>query len=97
MKKFIGDRGFCFPAPGGHNHMTARKSPSDEELLFSIELLTIEQVAAWARVSTKTIYRWIEAGQIPVVKFGQRTYRIPAGAVLAQIKQAGYDEATGMD
>ena len=77
--------------------MTAGKSPSDEEILFSIELLTIEQVAKWARVSTKTIYRWIESGQIPVVKFGQRTYRIPAGSVLAQLKRAGYDDAPGMD
>ncbi len=71
--------------------MTAGKVPSDEDLLFSVELLTIPQVAAWARVSTKTIYRWIESGKIPVVKFGSRTYRIPAGAVLEQIKQAGYD------
>ena len=77
--------------------MTAGKSPSDEEILFSIELLTIEQVAKWARVSTKTIYRWIESGQIPVVRFGQRTYRIPAGAVIAQLKRAGYDQAMGAE
>jgi excisionase family DNA binding protein len=72
--------------------MTAGKMPSDEELLFSVELLTIPQVAKWARVSTKTIYRWIESGRIPVVKFGERTYRIPAGAVIAQLKQAGYQD-----
>ncbi len=72
--------------------MTVGKVPSDEEILLSIELLTIPQVATWARVSTKTIYRWIESGQIPVVKFGQRTYRIPAGAVIAQLKQAGYED-----
>ncbi len=72
--------------------MTAGKVPSDEELLFSVELLTIPQVAKWARVSTKTIYRWIEGGKIPVVRFGQRTYRIPAGAVIQQLKQAGYED-----
>jgi excisionase family DNA binding protein len=72
--------------------MTAGKIPSDEELLFSVELLTIPQVAKWARVSTKTIYRWIEAGKIPVVKFGERTYRIPAGAVIEQLKRAGYQD-----
>jgi excisionase family DNA binding protein len=75
--------------------MTAGKVPSDQEVLFSIELLTIPQVAAWARVSTKTIYRWIESGKIPVVKFGERTYRIPAGAVIEQLKQAGYESVLG--
>ena len=59
--------------------MTAGKVPSDQEVLFSIELLTIPQVAEWARVSTKTIYRWIESG------------KIPAGAVIEQLKQAGYE------
>ena len=71
--------------------MTAGKVPSDQEILFSIELLTINQVAEWARVSTKTIYRWIDDGQIPVVKFGPHTYRIPARAVLAQLNRAGYE------
>jgi len=52
--------------------MTAGKTLSDQEMLFSIELLTIPQVAEWAKVSTKTIYRWIESGKIPVVKFGNR-------------------------
>ena len=71
--------------------MPAGKSDSDQEKLFSIELLTIQQVADWAKVSPKTIYRWIETGQIPVVKFGNRTYRIPAGAVIEQLRQSGYD------
>jgi len=76
--------------------MTAEKIPSDHEVLFSIELLTIPQVATWARVSTKTIYRWIESGKIPVVKFGERTYRIPDGAVIEQLKQAGYENVIGV-
>ena len=71
--------------------MTAGKELTDEELLFDVELLTIQQVATWARVSTKSIYRWIEAGKIPVVKIGARTYRIPARAVIAQLKAAGYE------
>jgi excisionase family DNA binding protein len=75
--------------------MTAGNVPSDQEVLFRIELLTIPQVAEWARVSTKTIYRWIESGKIPVVKFGERTYRIPAGAVIEQLKQAGYENVLG--
>ena len=71
--------------------MPAGKSNSDQEKLFSIELLTIQQVAKWAKVSPKTIYRWIETGEIPVVKFGNRTYRIPAGAVIKQLQLAGYE------
>jgi excisionase family DNA binding protein len=73
--------------------MTAGKYPNDEELLLSIDLLTIPQVAEWAKVSTKTVYRWIDSGRIPVVKFGERTYRIPAGAVIEQLKQSGYFDA----
>jgi excisionase family DNA binding protein len=60
-------------------------------LLFDVELLTIQQVATWAKVSTKSIYRWIEAAKIPVVKIGARTYRIPARPVIAQLKAAGYE------
>jgi len=55
--------------------MMAGKKQTDEELLFDVELLTIQQVAKWVKVSTKSIYRWIEAGKIPVVKIGKRTYR----------------------
>src|SRR5512137_903197 len=80
-----------FDSGSGRRTMTAGKIPSDQEVLFSIELLTIPQVAEWAKVSTKTIYRWIESGKIPVVKFGDRTYRIPAGAVIEQLKQSGYE------
>ena len=43
--------------------MPAGKSDSGQEKLFSIELLTIQQVADWAKVSPKTIYRWSEAFQ----------------------------------
>jgi len=71
--------------------MTTPKNQSDQDRLFAVELLTIQQVAKWARVSTKSIYRWIESGKIPVVKFGERTYRIPARAVIAQLKASGYD------
>ena len=71
--------------------MTAPKHQSDQDLLFEVELLTVQQVAKWARVSPKSIYRWIESGKIPVVKFGERTYRIPARAVIAQLNASGYD------
>ena len=40
------------------------------------DLLTMEQVAARLGVSLKTIYRWIDSGELPVSLMGQRTYRI---------------------
>jgi excisionase family DNA binding protein len=83
---FSGFRRICIPAG---------KSDTAQEKLFSIELLTIQQVANWAKVSPKTIYRWIETGQTPVVKFGNRTYRIPTGAVIKQLQQAGYKHLMG--
>ena len=40
------------------------------------DLLTMEEVAKRLGVSLKTIYRWIEAGELPVSLIGKRTYRI---------------------
>lgn len=70
--------------------MATPKKQSDQDLLFAVELLTVPQVAKWAKVSTKSIYRWIESGKIPAVKFGARTYRIPEKAIIDYLKQIGY-------
>lgn len=80
---------FKVPAPRGIDD--GRKKQSDEELLFDVESLRLQQVTIWDKLSTKSIYRWIEAGKIPVVKLGKRTYRIPARAVIAQLKAGGYE------
>ena len=40
------------------------------------DLLTMEEVAKRLGVSLKTVYRWIEAGELPVSLVGERTYRI---------------------
>jgi excisionase family DNA binding protein len=72
--------------------MTAGKIPSDEEIILSVEFLTVAQVARWARVSTKTVYRWIESGKLPAIKFGERTYRIPTRSVIDYLKSAGYSD-----
>jgi len=39
-------------------------------------LLTMEQVAKSLGVSLKTVYRWIDSGELPVSLIGKRTYRI---------------------
>jgi len=44
--------------------------------MAGFDLLTMEQVAKKLGVSLKTVYRWIDAGQLPVSLIGERTYRI---------------------
>jgi excisionase family DNA binding protein len=38
--------------------------------------LTLREYAAKHKVSVKTVYRWIRAGQLPVVRYSARTLRI---------------------
>ena len=44
--------------------------------MTAYDLLTMEQVAKRLGISLKTIYRWIDSGQLPVCQIGDRTYRI---------------------
>ena len=39
-------------------------------------ILTIEEVAKSMSVSLKTVYRWINAGDLPAAKIGYKTYRV---------------------
>jgi excisionase family DNA binding protein len=50
-------------------------SPADQATAFP-EWMTIEQVAEWLQVSTKTIRRYIESGSLPAVNLGGRAIRI---------------------
>ena len=59
--------------------------------LHHVNLLTIQEVADWAKVSTKTVYRWIADDKIPAIRLGNRTYRIPEKAIFDYLKQIGYD------
>lgn len=43
---------------------------------MSNRILTIEEVAKLMRVSFKTVYRWISAGELPAAKIGYKTYRV---------------------
>lgn len=40
------------------------------------KILTIEEVAKLMKVSLKTVYRWISAGELPAAKIGYKTYRV---------------------
>ena len=59
--------------------------------LQHMNLLTIQEVADWAKVSTKTIYRWISYNKIPAIRLGNRTYRIPEQAIIDYLKKIGYE------
>lgn len=62
------------------------------------ELLTVREAAAALRVSKPTIYRWIAAGDLPAIRYGQPraegdarrggAIRVPKGAVMACLEIA---------
>jgi excisionase family DNA binding protein len=74
-------------AKRGELVMMTRKLQTSE--LHQINLLTIQEVADWAKVRTKTVYRWIADNKIPVVRLGNRTYRIPEKAILDYLRKTG--------
>ena len=69
--------------------MATQKFQASE--LQQINLLTIQEVADWAKVSTKTVYRWISDNKIPAIRLGNRTYRIPEKAIIDYLKKIGYE------
>jgi excisionase family DNA binding protein len=48
-------------------------------------LLRINEAAQYCGVSPRTVQRWLLRGELPVVKFGKKTVRIPSTAVRAFI------------
>jgi len=60
--------------------MLAQKFERSEN--HQINLLTIQEVADWAKVSTKTVYRWISDNKILAIRLGNRPYRIPEKPLL---------------
>lgn len=55
------------------------------------KLLTVPQVAKWAKVSSKTIYRWIQNQNIRALRLGNRTYRIPEEDIVNLLKNQGLE------
>jgi excisionase family DNA binding protein len=68
--------------------MVTQKFQTSE--LQQMNLLPIQEVADWAKVTTKTIYRWISDNKIPAIRLGNRTYRIPEKAIIDYLRQNGY-------
>ncbi|HWM32619.1 MAG TPA: helix-turn-helix domain-containing protein [Pseudolysinimonas sp.] len=53
--------------------------------LSDVRFLTVAEVAEMMRVSNMTVYRMVESGKLPAVRFG-RSYRIPESAMAAVIE-----------
>lgn len=56
--------------------------------LSDVRFLTVAEVAEMMRVSNMTVYRLVQSGKLPAVRFG-RSYRIPESAVAAAIELPG--------
>jgi len=40
------------------------------------DILTIDEVAQVLKVSKRTVYRWIESGDLKTARLGRKTYRV---------------------
>ncbi len=57
-------------------------------------LLTVPEVAEWARVHPKTVYRWIRTGRLEAIQFGPRTFRVPEDAIHKLLHKTGNSKAS---
>ncbi len=53
--------------------------------LSNVRFLTVAEVAELMRVSAMTVYRMVQSGELPAVRFG-RSYRIPEAAVVDLVR-----------
>ena len=40
------------------------------------DILTVAEVAKALKVNKRTVYRWIESGDLKVARLGRKTYRV---------------------
>jgi excisionase family DNA binding protein len=40
------------------------------------DILTIDEVAKVLKVNKRTVYRWVETGDLKVARIGRKTYRV---------------------
>lgn len=69
--------------------MTIQYSNHSPETWSARNLLTVIEVAEWARVHPKTVYRWIREGKLEAIQLGPRTFRVPEDAIGPFLHQAG--------
>ena len=60
--------------------------------LSDVRFLTVAEVAELMRVSAMTVYRMVQSGELPAVRFG-RSYRIPEAAVVELVSPQRHADA----
>ncbi len=55
--------------------------------------MTVLEVAEWARVHPKTVYRWIREGRLEAIQFGPRTFRVPEDAIAQFLRLTGNERS----
>lgn len=63
--------------PASKDAEQARQQPA----LGQVRFLTVAEVAALMRVSKMTVYRLVHSGELPAVRVGRRSFRVPEKAV----------------
>lgn len=74
--------------------MTTQPTHPPSGIWNACNLLTVLEVAEWARVYPKTVYRWIRDGKLEAIQFGPRTFRVPEDAIGKFLQKTGYKKAS---
>jgi excisionase family DNA binding protein len=82
--------------PAGEKEMNNLTTHSPPGTWNARNLLTVHEVAEWARVHPKTVYRWIKVGKLEAIQFGPRTFRVPEDAIGKFLEQAGYEKVSAL-
>jgi excisionase family DNA binding protein len=77
--------------PAGEKEMNNSTTHPPPGTWNARNLLTVHEVAEWARVHPKTVYRWIKEGKLEAIQFGPRTFRVPEDAISKFLHKTGYD------
>ena len=80
--------------PAGEKEMTTQSTNPSPGAWSARNLLTVLEVAEWARVHPKTVYRWIKDGKLEAIQFGPRTFRVPEDAIGKFLQKTGYRKAS---
>ena len=73
--------------------MTTQRASPPLDTWNARNLLTVLEIAEWARVHPKTVYRWIKDGKLEAIQFGPRTFRIPEDAIRKFLDKNGYSKS----
>ena len=92
MQPFMLHAGFLIlpQEPAGEKEMITQATHPIPGTWNARNLLTVPEVAEWARVHPKTVYRWIRAGKLEAIQFGPRTFRVPEDAISKFLHKTGY-------